>query len=189
MKNKCIIIGGSAGSFQVVVKILSSLPKTYPIPIILCLHRLKYIRSGFVEALELRSNLPMKEPSDKEVVLPGIVYLAPANYHLYLDHGPVFSLSTEEAVNHSRPSIDLAFASAAEVYKNNLAGILLSGANKDGADGLSEIKKKGGVVVIQHPKDCQVSIMTEAAIEKTNADLVAPTDEIIDFLLSSKLSS
>ena len=106
---KAVVIGGSAGSFQVVVRILQSLPTSFALPVILCLHRLKHVRSGFDEALSLRSSIPVIEPNDKETIRSGIAYLAPSNYHLYVELGNRFSLSTEEVVNHSRPSIDLTF--------------------------------------------------------------------------------
>ena len=81
---KAIMIGGSAGSFQVVSRIIAALPANYPLPILMCLHRLKHIRSGFVEALSIKSNLPIIEPHDKEPLKPGRIYLAPANYHMYI---------------------------------------------------------------------------------------------------------
>ena len=94
MNYKAIIIGGSAGSFQVVTKILHSLPETFPLPLLLCLHRLKHVRSGFVEALSLKSNIPIEEPYDKDQLKPGIAYLAPANYHLFVELINRVALST-----------------------------------------------------------------------------------------------
>ena len=105
---KAIVIGGSAGSFQGVVKILSHLPKKFPLPIILCLHRLKHVRHGFVEALSIKSVIQVTEPYDKEAIKKGGVYLAPANYHMSVELGNYFALSTEEMVNNSRPAIDIA---------------------------------------------------------------------------------
>ena len=139
---RAVIIGGSAGSFQVITRILSSLPMNYSLPVFLCLHRLKHIRSGFVEALSIKSKLPVVEPDDKDAIKPGIIYLAPANYHMHIELGNRFSLSTEEPVNHSRPSIDLSFMSAAYNYKRKLVGIILSGANRDGAVGLKSKRKR-----------------------------------------------
>lgn len=183
MKPKYVIIGGSAGSFQIVTKILASLPKNYSLPVFLCLHRLKHIRTGFVEALSIKSYLPIIEPNDKEHIRPGRIYLAPANYHMYIELGNNFALSTEEAVNHSRPSIDLSFFSAAYAYKSKLVGVILSGANKDGAMGLKRIKESGGVTIVQDPEECQVKTMTVAAIKATKVDNIFSTREIIDYLL------
>jgi len=184
MDFKAVIIGGSAGSFQVVTRIVASLPANYPFPVILCLHRLKHVRSGFVEALSIKSQMPIVEPNDKEPIKTGKIYLAPANYHLYVELGNRFALSTEEPVNHSRPSIDLSFFSAAYNYKKKLVGIILSGANKDGALGLKMIKDSGGLTIVQDPAECQVPTMTQASMNATNVDHVFSTKRIIDFLLN-----
>ncbi|PKP09993.1 MAG: chemotaxis protein CheB [Bacteroidetes bacterium HGW-Bacteroidetes-4] len=184
MDYKAVIIGGSAGSFQVVTKIVSSLPANYPLPVILCLHRLKHVRSGFVEALSIKAQMPIVEPNDKEPIKSGKIYLAPANYHLYVELGNRFSLSTEDAVNHSRPSIDLSFFSASYNYKRKLVGIILSGANKDGALGLKSVKDNGGLTIVQDPNECQVPTMTLASMNATNVDHVFSTNKIINFLLS-----
>lgn len=181
-----IVIGGSAGSFQSITQILAALPKTYPYPVFLCLHRLKHVRNGFVEALSIKSKLPVLEPKDKQEFLPGNVYLAPANYHMYLEFGNTFALTTEEVINHSRPSIDLTFMSAAYTLKNKVLGILLSGANKDGALGLKAIKDAGGKVIVQSPEECQVKTMTTAAIKATSVDHILYTQQIIDYLLRLK---
>jgi two-component system chemotaxis response regulator CheB len=183
MGYKAIIIGGSAGSFQVVTKIIAALPANFPYPVVLCLHRLKHVRSGFVEALSIKANMPIVEPNDKDPIKTGKIYLAPANYHLYIELGNKFALSTEGSVNHSRPSIDLSFFSASYNYKRKLVGIILSGANKDGALGLKSVKDNGGVTIVQDPKECQVPTMTLASIKATKVDHVFSTNRIIDFLL------
>lgn len=182
MAYKYIIIGGSAGSFQTVTSILASLPAGFPFPVFLCLHRLKHVRTGFVEALSIKSSLKVAEPNDKEFIRQNKAYLAPANYHMYFELGNHITLSTEESVNHSRPSIDISFASAAYTYKSKLIGIILSGANKDGAFGLSQVKENGGLTIVQDPDECQVRTMTSAAINATEVDHVLKVDEIISFL-------
>lgn len=182
MKYNAIIIGGSAGSFQVVIKILSSIPKNFPLPVFLCLHRLKHVREGFVEALSIKSSIQIVEPNDKDIIKPGIAYLAPSNYHMYIEPDFRISLSTEESVNHSRPAIDLSFISAAYSYKEGLVGIILSGANKDGAMGLKAVTDTGGTTIVQDPNECQIRTMTEASIKVTKVDHVFNTDQIIHFL-------
>jgi two-component system chemotaxis response regulator CheB len=182
MNYKAVIIGGSAGSFQVVTKILSSLPKTFSVPVLLCLHRLKHVRSGFVEALSLKSNIPIEEPNDKDQLKPGRAYLAPANYHMYIELTNRIALSTEDVVNHSRPSIDLSFITAANAYREKLIGIILSGANKDGAFGLKKVHDCGGITIVQDPNECEVKTMTTSALQLTKADFVYSTDQIIRFL-------
>ncbi|HJZ41395.1 MAG TPA: chemotaxis protein CheB [Bacteroidales bacterium] len=186
MGYKAVIIGGSAGSFQVVTKILSALPKTFPIPVLLCLHRLKHVRSGFVEALSLKSNIPVEEPYDKDLLRPGKAYLAPANYHMYVELANRIALSTEDVVNHSRPSIDLSFVTAANAYREKLVGIILSGANKDGAWGLKKVHDNGGIAIVQDPQECEVKTMTQSALQLTRVDCVYTTDQIIGFLLKIK---
>ena len=181
---KAVVIGGSAGSFQVVVSILQSLPKNFSYPVLLCLHRLKHIRSGFVEALSLKSSIPIIEPYDKTYIKPGIGYLAPANYHMYIELGYQISLSTEDPVNHSRPGIDLTLMSAAQTYRQKLVGIILSGANKDGALGMKKIAELGGTTIVQDPQECEVRTMTEGTLNITKVDYVYKTEQIIHFLKS-----
>ena len=121
----------------------------------------------------------MIEPYDKESVKKGNVYLAPANYHLSIELGHYFSLSTEEMVNNSRPSIDITLETAAFTYKDKLIGILLSGANKDGAFGMKKIKDNGGLTIIQDPAECMIDTMTSAALAMTQIDYTLKIDEVI----------
>jgi len=179
---KALIIGGSAGSFQVIVYILSHLPKDFPMPIFLSLHRLKHVRTGFVEALSIKSNIKIVEPNDNELPKNGIAYLAPANYHMLINIDKRISLSISKQINHSRPSIDLSFQTAAEVYKNKIVGVILSGANKDGAKGLQEISKYKGCTVIQDPNDAQISTMPNAVLDLFNPDKILKIKELSDFI-------
>ena len=182
MKYNAVVIGGSAGSFPVVTKILSTIPKNFNIPIIMCLHRLKYVRHGFVEALNLKSNLPVIEPDDKEPIKNGIVYLAPANYHLYVEVGNYFALSTEDMVNYSRPAIDLTFDTASYAYRDKLIAIILSGANSDGAQGMRIAKNRGAFTIVQHPDEATIKTMPEAALKATTIDKSLTSDEIVNLL-------
>ena len=179
---KAVVIGGSAGSFQGVVKILAQLPKGFPLPIIMCLHRLKHVRNGFVEALSIKSVVQVTEPHDKENVKKGSVYLAPANYHMSVELGHSFALSTEEMVNNSRPAIDITLSSCAFVYKEKLVGILLSGANKDGALGMKHIHDRNGLTIVQEPTECMIDTMPKAALAATEIDYVMKVDQIVEFL-------
>lgn len=182
MRYKAIIIGGSAGSFQIVTRILNSLNSAFPLPVLLCLHRLKHVRSGFVEALSLKSNIPVKEPIDKDQLKPGNAYLAPANYHMFIELANRVALSADDPVNHSRPSIDLSFITAANAYRDKLIGIILSGANRDGAFGLKKVADNGGLTIVQDPKESEVKTMPESALQLTKVDYVYSTDQIIRFL-------
>jgi two-component system chemotaxis response regulator CheB len=180
---KAVVIGGSAGSFQGVVKILSQLPKGFTLPIIMCLHRLKHVRHGFVEALSIKSIVQVTEPYDKEPIKKGGVYLAPANYHMSAELGNYFSLSTEEMVNNSRPSIDITLGTCAYIYKEKLIGILLSGANRDGGLGMKQIHDRGGLTIVQDPTECMIDTMPKAALAATQIDHVLKIDQIVQFLV------
>ncbi len=183
-KYKAIIIGGSAGSFTIVTKILGSLSKDFPLPIIMCLHRLKDKREGFKEALEIKSKLPVLEPDDKTPIKPGFVYLAPANYHLLVEVNRTLVLNTTDLVQYSRPSIDVLFESAADVYKEELIAIVLSGANKDGGYGSKKVKDRDGLLVVQDPEECVMTTMPLAAISYAEPDYKLYSDKIIEFLQS-----
>jgi two-component system chemotaxis response regulator CheB len=182
-KYKAIVIGGSAGSFQLITRILSSVPRDFALPMFLCLHRLKHVRNGFVEALSIKSNKTIVEPSDKESIKKGLVYLAPANYHMCIELGNSIAISTEDLVNNSRPAIDLTFESAAYAYKDKLVGILLSGANKDGAYGMKKVKEYGGLTIVQDPEESLINAMPLAAMAATKNDYILKMDDIIDLLL------
>ena len=179
---KVIVIGGSAGSFSVLANILSKIPKDFNIPIVICCHRLKHVRSGLIEALEIKSVKKVSEPDDKEGIKKGKVYVAPANYHLGFEIGNTFALSTEEMVNNSRPSIDITFETAAYVYKEKMIGILLTGANKDGAFGMKCVSEAKGLTIVQEPSECTIDTMPKAAIAATKIDYVMKIEEIIKFL-------
>jgi two-component system chemotaxis response regulator CheB len=179
---KAVVIGGSAGSFQGIVKILAQLPRNFPVPIIMALHRLKHVRNGFVEALSIKSVVQVVEPFDKEPIKRGAVYLAPSNYHMSIELGNYFALSTEEMVNNSRPAIDITLGTAAYVYRDKLIGILLSGANRDGGLGMKHIKDRGGMTIVQEPEECMIDAMPRAALSMTQIDHVMRVEQIISFL-------
>jgi len=179
---KAVVIGGSAGSFQGITKILSQLPKTFPLPIIMCLHRLKHVRNGFVEALSIKSVFPVTEPYDKEAIKKGGVYLAPSNYHMSVELGNHFAMSTEDMVNNSRPAIDITLGTAAYAYRDKLIGILLSGANRDGGLGMKHIHDKGGLTIVQDPAECMIDTMPKAALALTKIDHVLKVDEIVSLI-------
>jgi len=182
MSYKALMIGGSAGSFQVVVYILSHLPQDYHLPIFLSLHRLKHVRNGFVEALSIKSKIKIVEPYNGELVKAGVAYLAPANYHMLIDIDRRIVLSTSSQVNHSRPSIDLSFQTAAEAYRDKLLGIILSGANKDGAYGLKKVLDYGGYTIVQDPDDSQIKTMPKAALDLQKPNQILTKEELSIFL-------
>lgn len=181
---KAVVIGGSAGSFAVVSKILAGLPDDFSLPIIICMHRLKHIRSGFVESLGTKTNLTVVEPFDKDPIERGHVYLAPANYHLFVEFDGTFSLSIEAPHEFCRPAIDHTLASAAKTWRQKCLGIILTGANKDGAEGLKAIYDRGGYTIVQDPATADIPTMPRAAMRLINPHQVLSPQGIIDFLKS-----
>ncbi len=171
---KVMLIGGSTGSINVLLKLLPDLPFPLPFALIIVVHRKNTADSTLAELLALKTAVPLKEVDDKDVLLPGHIYLAPADYHLLIEKDGTFSLDDSEKINYSRPSIDVTFESAADVYGPTLVGILLSGANADGTTGMKAIKKAGGTLVVQQPETAQVAYMPQQAI------LNAPVDFVLD---------
>ncbi len=182
MKHDALVIGGSAGSFRAIIHLLEILAIDLSIPVFLCLHRLKQARKGFEETLANIASLPLMEPFDKEKIKPGIIYLAPANYHMLIENKRTIALSTEDPIQYSRPSIDICFASAAEIYKQRLLAILLSGANQDGTGGIAAVNRHGGYTLVQDPTDCEITTMCESAIKLTIPNQILTIPEIIEFV-------
>ncbi len=176
-----LVIGASYGGLSALQTILLELSPAFPLPVVVVQHRRKDAHDGLCEFLRKRSRLPLGEPNDKEAVEPGRVYLAPADYHLLLERD-IFTLSTESPVGHARPSIDVLFESAAAVYRTRLIGVILTGANRDGARGLAGIKARGGLAIVQDPQSAESRAMPEAAIAATAVDRILPLPEIAPFL-------
>ena len=164
LNSKIVVIGGSAGSLEALLDLLPALRVDLDIPIVIVMHRKTAPGSPLVDVLAIKSSLPVCEVEEKEPVKNGHIYIAPADYHLLFEADHTFSLDVSEKVNYSRPSIDVAFESAAEVYSDGLTGILLSGANADGTHGLKVIGELGGVTIAQDPDTAEISYMPEHAI-------------------------
>ncbi|MGH8021571.1 MAG: chemotaxis protein CheB [Opitutaceae bacterium] len=178
-----IVIGGSLGGADSVRRILEQLPETLPVPVVVARHRYPESDDLLPQALQRATSLPVIEVTDKEEILPGRAYVAPANYHLLVDDG-CFSLSTDSKVNHARPSIDVLFESAADWIGSGVIGVVLSGATSDGAAGAREIQRHGGSVLVEHPDTAVCRIMPQAAIDATRTTGIHPVDEIPQVLLS-----
>jgi two-component system, chemotaxis family, protein-glutamate methylesterase/glutaminase len=177
-----IVIGGSAGGIQALSEILPALPPSSTVSVFVVIHLPRDRPSLLVEVFSPRCALSVREAEDKEPVAPGTVYFAPANYHLLLEQGPNLALSADELVHHARPAIDVLFESAAEVYRERLLGIILTGANDDGADGLAAVHDAGGVTVVQEPQSAHSSMMLLSALERRSPDLVLPLGGIAELL-------
>lgn len=182
LDKKCVVIGGSAGSLQVILYILSHLRTNFPIPVIIILHRKNDHESELIEVLRYRTGLIVKEAEDKETIQAGTVYLAPADYHLLIEKSQTIALDGSEKVHFSRPSIDVTFQSAADTYGPGLIAILLSGANTDGTEGLHHVRKNGGLLIVQAPADAITPFMPQNAIDHRLADQVLDTKGITAFL-------
>jgi two-component system chemotaxis response regulator CheB len=183
---KIVIIGGSAGSFNIIKKILSSLPDNFPLPVVLCLHRHKEFRTGFVESLSTGSKIIVREPLDKESIKSGHAYLSPANYHMLIEPSRCFALSIEPDINYSRPAIDITFESAGYSFRNKMTGILLSGANTDGAKGLLSAFNEGAHTVIQDPSNALFETMPVEVLKYFKPHKILTDEEIINFINSLK---
>lgn len=179
---KLLIIGGSAGSLEVLMKILPGLNTISSFAIVLVLHRKSTEDTTLEELIAIKTNIPVREVEDKTPLLPGYLYVAPSDYHLLFEKNDVLSLDISEKVNYSRPSIDVSFESAAEIYGESLVGLLLSGANADGTEGLLAIKKAGGTTVVQNPESAQMPTMPQNAITYTAPDYILDVEHILKFI-------
>lgn len=177
-----IIIGGSSGSLDAILKILPNLRPGFIIPIIIVLHRNIASDSVLEEVLASRTNLKVVEAEEKELICPGYIYIAPPDYHLLIEKDHTISLDYSEKINYSRPSIDVSFESAADVYEEKLVCIILSGANADGAKAVLYAKSLGSKIIIQDPAEAVVPVMPEHAIAYTSINNILSIKEIILFL-------
>ncbi|MET0848280.1 MAG: chemotaxis protein CheB [Pseudomonas sp.] len=171
---EAIVIGASAGGVEALLTILSPLREGFRLPIIVVLHLPDERRSQLAEVFARRVSMPVAEASDKTVVEAGTLYFATPGYHLSVEQDRSFSLSLEDRVHYSRPSIDFLFESAADAYGSRLAGVLLTGANRDGARGLAQVKNRGGLTIVQDPDEAQVATMPRAALELHQPDHILP---------------
>jgi two-component system, chemotaxis family, protein-glutamate methylesterase/glutaminase len=183
IRYKIVVVGASLGGLRALGILLSGLPEDFALPVAIVQHRGSDLDNTLTPILQRHSALPVGEAEDKEVIRAGHVYLSPANYHLLVEKGN-FALSTDAAVVYARPSIDVLFESAAETYEEGVIGVLLTGANTDGAQGLAKIKEHGGISVVQEPSTAESSIMPKAAIAKSVIDRVLPLSEIAPFLVN-----
>jgi two-component system chemotaxis response regulator CheB len=177
-----IVIGASWGGLNAVGEILSVLPSDFGCAVVVAQHRRGDTPDGGLAGLlSLRTRLPVTDVEDKSPIERGHVYLAPPDYHLLIEDG-YFSLSVDEPVRYARPSIDVLFLSAADAYRERVIGVILTGANEDGAAGLARIKALGGVAVVQDPRSAERHEMPRAALSATHADAVLALGEIGPFL-------
>lgn len=171
-------MGVSAGGTAALKELLPCFPASYPLPIAIVQHLHPTQTNFLVMHFNQYCHLPVTEAEEKEPLRPGVIYFAPPNYHLLIESDRTLALSVDEKVNYSRPSIDVLFESAADVYQAGVIGVVLTGANNDGAAGLRAIKAAGGLAVVQDPATAEVPYMPQAALAATSVDYVLPLADI-----------
>jgi two-component system chemotaxis response regulator CheB len=178
MSYELVVMGASWGGLTALERVLGGLPRDFTTPIAIAQHRSADSGSaGLAKLLGGHSVLPVVDVEDKQPIERGHVYLAPPDYHLYVDED-VFSLSVDDAVLYSRPSIDVLFESAADVYRERLIAVLLTGANEDGAHGIAAVKRLGGYTIVQNPVEAERSEMPRAALRAIEPDKVLSLDAV-----------
>ncbi len=179
---KAIVIGASAGALEALSAVLTTLPANFKLPVFVVVHVPPDKRSVLAELFQAKCQVDVREIEDKEPIVPGTIYFAPPDYHVLVETEQSLSLSSDEPVLFSRPSIDVLFESAADVYGPGLIGVILTGANQDGAQGARAITDAGGVVLVQDPLKAFSSAMPEAAIALCPGAAVMSLSEIADYL-------
>ena len=179
---EAVVIGVSKGGMAALKMILSAMPQDLSIPVIIVQHQAPSEGSNLAQLLNSMVAIEVREAQLGEIVAAGSVYLSVAGYHLLIEKDKTFSLSVDPPVNFSRPSIDVLFESAADAYGDKLVGIVLTGANADGSQGLKRIAKNGGLTVVQDPETAEASAMPEAAIAATDVNHVLSLSDIADFI-------
>ena len=179
-----VVIGASAGGYKAIHIILSALSAGFPLPVVIVQHRMAGSDTDnfYIDSLQNSCILRVKEAKELEPILSGFVYIAPSGYHLLVEKNHTFSLSVDEPVCYSRPSIDVLFESAAKTYSSGLIGIILTGANNDGSNGIKKIKEYGGITIAQNPETAEVKLMPQSAINTKAVDFILDLENIIPFL-------
>ncbi|UCZ85788.1 chemotaxis protein CheB [Pseudomonas sp. L5B5] len=169
-----VVVGASAGGVEALLSLFGGFGRSFRLPVIVVLHLPEERRSQLAEVFDRRLALQVKEADDKEQIVAGTLYFAAPGYHLSVEQDRSLSLSQEDRLHHSRPSIDYLFESAADAYGERLAAVLLTGANQDGARGLAEVKRQGGLTIVQDPDEAHVSTMPDAALALHQPDHILP---------------
>ena len=173
-----VVIGVSAGGINALGKLVASFPFGYCMPVFIVQHISPKSENYLVDILRKSTKMAVKEADENEKITNGTIYVAPPNYHMLIDDNQTIALSTEDRISFARPSVDVLFESAAFVYTSKLIGVILTGANKDGASGLKMIKELGGIAIVQNPATAEVNSMPAAAIRATNVDYVLDLEEV-----------
>lgn len=186
-QSKILVLGGSAGSFKLLFRLVKILPKDFNKTVIIIIHRKKNFFSEIEKLFAENSRMLLREISDKEPIERNTIYIAPANYHSLVEEEGFFSLDVSEAVWYSKPSIDVTFESVAEIYKAQVTAVLFSGANQDGAEGLLKLRQMGALTIAQNPKDAEMPEMPQSAIDINAAEYILGANEIFELLETTVL--
>lgn len=181
---KAVVIGASAGAVQALQAVLPALPAGYPLAVLVVVHVPSGRSNVLLPLFQAKCRITVKEAEDKEPIVGGVIYFAPPDYHLLIEADGSIALSADEAVNYSRPSIDVLFESAADAYGSALVGVILTGANHDGAAGLKAVLDAGGVAIVENPVGAYASAMPDAALEASPSANTMNLDAIALYLLS-----
>jgi two-component system chemotaxis response regulator CheB len=181
---EAVAIGVSAGGVKALEILVGLLKKGCKLAFIIVQHLSSESDDFLVRYLNEKSELIVKQADEKEIIQKGVVYIAPPDYHLLIEEDKTFSLTVDEKINYSRPSIDMMFETAAFAYGSSLIGIVLTGANRDGSQGLQRIKEAGGLTIVQEPKTAEVAMMPSSAIAAVSVDHILPLEEMASFLNS-----
>ncbi len=179
---RAVVAGSSAGGVQAWTTLLSGLPSDLSVPLIIVQHIPPTEDSSLAQLFQRKCPLAVREAEDREKILAGTVYFAPPDYHLLVEQTGTFSLSVDEKVNYSRPSVDVLFESSAYAYGSQLLAIVLTGANHDGAAGIRMIKEYGGITVAQEPAAAAFATMPQAAVDTGTVDRALSLREIGEFI-------
>ncbi len=182
---EAVVVGCSSGGLAALQRLLAPLPGGFPIPVIVAAHMSPDAGGLMAEILDGKCALSVSEAEEKEPVRPGGVYIAPPGYHLLMERDRTMALSVDARVSHARPSIDVLFETASDVYGGKLIGIVLTGANNDGAAGLGLIRKRGGMAMIQDPSDAEASEMPRAALGRAGADVLGTVEALSEALTAA----
>lgn len=180
---RAVVIGVSSGGVQALKKLLGGLPPDFPLPVLVVQHISPDAGNGMARLLDDLCAIRVKEADEQEPIEAATVYLAPPNYHLLIERGGTLALSADPPVSYARPSVDVLFESAAGVFGPGLVGVVLTGANYDGARGVQAIKRSGGCVIVQDPEDAETPQMPQAALAAVKPDHVVPLADMAALLL------
>ncbi len=180
---EAVVMGASFGGMPLLKSLLSALPRDFDLPLIAVQHNGSSVYGTLAELLDGFCEIKIREANEKECIEPATVYFAPANYHLLIEMDRTFTLTVDERVNYARPAIDVLFETAAEAYGRGLIGLILTGANSDGAKGLKYIKDKGGLTIVQDPTTAAAASMPQAAISVAQPHHILSPEQITEFLV------